>query len=276
MQRAIDFIDAHLGEPITIEAIASAACLSPYHFARVFRSTTGRSVMEYTRARRLCSAVLRLRSEPEVALLDIALDAGFDSQQGFTNAFKRAFGATPGAYRSRWFPVPLQEKYDMAEANSRIPRGPEFRSREAFLVAGLSMRCDQENKVQIPQLWQRFAPRIGSIPNQVGSLSYGVCIDAAETPEEFTYVAAVEVSSAEGLDEDLEHYEIPAADYAVFTHEGSLDFLQQTMTYIFGPWLTESGYELAGTPDFELYDERFKPETVSGEMEIWVPVKPKA
>ena len=37
----------------------------------------------------------------------------------------------------------------------------------------------------------------------------------------------------------------------------------------------DSGYELGGTPDFERYDERFNPETGTGEMEIWVPVKAK-
>ena len=85
-------------------------------------------------------------------------------------------------------------------------------------------------------------------------------------------MAAVEVSSSEELG-DLEHYQVPAAEYAVFTHEGSLDHIGETMNYIFGEWLEASGRELAGTPDFERYDERFNPEIGTGEMEIWVPIK---
>ncbi|MEM7218643.1 MAG: AraC family transcriptional regulator [Pseudomonadota bacterium] len=271
-QLAINFIEAHLFEPLTLDAIAGAAHQSSFHFARVFRALTGLSVMAYVRRRRLTHAVLALRQNDPRSLLDIGVDIGFDSQQGFTNAFKQSFGITPGTYRKQPFALPIQETLNMTDTQTRRPRGPEYRSLDAFQVAGLAGRYTVDTRVEIPQLWLRFGPMIGSVPNQVGAATYGVCVDMQGQGDEFTYVAAVEVSAAPAAD-DYEHRVIPAADYAVFTHEGSLDHIGDTMGYIFGEWLANCGHKVGSTPDFERYDERFDPMTGSGEFEIWVPIK---
>ncbi|MEM7020757.1 MAG: AraC family transcriptional regulator [Pseudomonadota bacterium] len=272
-QNAINFIEENLDEPLTVDQIAATANFSTYHFARVFRALTGRSVMEYTRRRRIARAILQLRSDKHAALIDIAIAAGFDSQQGFTNAFKRMYGITPGSYREHRFALPIQEKIDMTTNTPYRPHGPEYRVRDAFQIAGIAHQYTIERRVEIPQLWMQFVPMIGSIPNQVGYNTYGTCLSEPDAHGEFTYVAAVEISSPDGID-GLSCHTIPAANYAVFTHAESLDRIGNTMNYIFGEWLANSGHELNGTPDFESYDERFNPATGSGEMEIWVPVKP--
>ncbi len=271
-QQAIEFIEAHLDAELTVDSVAKSAHLSTYHFARVFRVLTGRSVMEYARRRRIARAVHRLRNDDDAPLIDIALAAGFESTQGFINAFKRAFGVTPGHYRKHRFTLPLQEKITLTEQTHRKPSGPKFKARGAFQIAGMAHRFTIETRVRIPLLWQQFAPLIGSIPNQIGYTTYGACVEPPSEDPGFTYMAAVEVSSPNGLG-DLDHYEVPAAEYAVFTHKGTLDHIGDTMNYIFGEWLELSGCELADTPDFERYDQRFNPETGTGEMEVWVPIK---
>ena len=167
-QQAIEFIEAHLGTELTVDLVAESAHHSTYHFARVFRVLTGRSVMEYARRRRIARAVLQLRSDDDTPIVEIALAAGFESTHGFINAFKRAFGVTPGDYRKHRFTLPIQEKITLTEQTRHTPRGPEFRSRDAFLLAGMGEQFTIETRARIPLLWQRFAPRIGSIPNQVG------------------------------------------------------------------------------------------------------------
>ena len=149
---------------------------------------------------------------------------------------------------------------------------PEIRSREGFVVAGLARGYDMETRVAIPQLWQAFVPHIGSIPGRIGAGTYGLCIPTQPPGDSFTYVAGVEVAAADGLEAPLQGFAVPAAEYLVFTHEGPLDTLQQTMAYIFGTYLPESDFEPAGTADFERYDDRFDPETGLGGLEIWVPV----
>ena len=250
--------------------------MSSFHFARVFRATTGQSTMGYVRGRRLTVDVHAMRRSKR-PLIEIAVAVGFDSHQGFIRAFRRTYGLTPGAYRRALFPLPLQETITMADAphglTPKIPAGPVFRDEGAFLVAGMSIRCTPESKEGIPVLWGEFAPRIGQIAHQDGFVTYGVCNDHAGADGAFTYHAAVRVTQPPG--DDLGTVTIPAARYAVFTHEGSLDHIGDTVGHIFGTWLPASEYVHAGTPDFERYDDRFDPVTDTGSFEYWVPIKPR-
>ena len=99
-----------------------------------------------------------------------------------------------------------------------------------------------------------------------------MCYDGDPESGTFTYMAGV-ATRAIDVAAPFKTCQIPAARYAVFTHEGSLAHIQETVGYIFGEWLPASDYELAGTPDFELYDERFDPIKDEGELEYWVPIK---
>lgn len=104
--RAQAFIEAHLTEKVSMKQIADAAGYSVWHTARMFRELTGKSPFEYVRARRLATAAMRLRDGGE-RVLDVALDFTFDSNEGFTRAFTRAFGVSPGAYARNAPPIPL-------------------------------------------------------------------------------------------------------------------------------------------------------------------------
>lgn len=154
----------------------------------------------------------------------------------------------------------------------KVPEGPRFEQRESFRVAGLALECTPATTTKIPELWSRFGARIGTIPHQVDRISYGVCIPKNLESDEFTYVAAVEVSQFDALPDDLTCVDIPQSYYAVFTHQGSVGTIAQSMDYVFGQWLPNSTYEPTGTPDFELYDERFNPMTGSGAFDIYVPL----
>jgi AraC-like DNA-binding protein len=102
---ALDYIEGHLGDELSVADVAGAACLSPFHFARTFRARTGWSIMAYVQARRLSVAAGRLQQE-RPRLIELALDSGFESQATFTRAFKRKFQVTPGrlnrAPDNRW------------------------------------------------------------------------------------------------------------------------------------------------------------------------------
>lgn len=116
VQRMQDYIDGHLREEITLLQLARAAGYSPYHSAHLFRQLTGKSPFEYIRLTRLSQAALRLRDTDE-PVLDVALDFVFDSHEGFTRAFTRAFGLPPARYRKHPPPIQLFIPYDvMAQA----------------------------------------------------------------------------------------------------------------------------------------------------------------
>ncbi|MBD9370071.1 AraC family transcriptional regulator [Xanthomonas sp. XNM01] len=98
--RAVDFIEAHLYEPIDAGTLADAACMSRFHFARVFRTATGVSPMEYLRHRRIAQAELLLR-EGRRKVIQIASDLCFFDQSHFVRSFRQVNGCTPSGYVAR-------------------------------------------------------------------------------------------------------------------------------------------------------------------------------
>ena len=85
--------------PPSIEKLAAEAAFSRFHFQRMFRALTGESVNELVRRVRLERAAYRLRRE-SVAVIEVALDAGYDSAEAFSRAFRRGCGMSPSRYRT--------------------------------------------------------------------------------------------------------------------------------------------------------------------------------
>lgn len=106
VQKAQEYVESHLLEPITLRQLASAAGYSPWHLSRMFAEIAGRTPYEYIRSRRLTEAAMVLRDEDR-RVLDVALDFVFDSQEGFTRAFSREFGISPGRYHNQSPPISL-------------------------------------------------------------------------------------------------------------------------------------------------------------------------
>ena len=97
-RQLVDYLEAHLDQPITLGEMALRCNLSEYHFARMFRASFGLPPHQFLLARRLHRAcqLLRLGGMP---LGEIALVCGFASASHFSNRFRQAVGATPGEYR---------------------------------------------------------------------------------------------------------------------------------------------------------------------------------
>ncbi|WP_407078791.1 helix-turn-helix transcriptional regulator [Xanthomonas sp. WHRI 10208] len=98
--RALQYIDTHLYEPIGVTQLAGAACMSRFHFARVFRDAIGASPMEYLRRRRLERAQAMLR-EGRHTISQIATDLCFFDQSHFVRSFRNATGCTPARFAAQ-------------------------------------------------------------------------------------------------------------------------------------------------------------------------------
>ncbi|WGD49344.1 AraC family transcriptional regulator [Bradyrhizobium sp. CB1650] len=98
LQRVLDYIETNLEGDLTLDLMASIACLSRYHFARAFRHAVGQPPHRYVSARRLDRAKALLM-QGERSLVDIALALSFSDQASFTRAFRQATGQAPGQYR---------------------------------------------------------------------------------------------------------------------------------------------------------------------------------
>jgi AraC-like DNA-binding protein len=95
--RAKEILNAHLVDPPSLEALAAAVGLSPFHFARVFRRATGLPPHSWLMQRRVeqARALLKVGCTP----LAVAMQLGFADQSHLTRQFKQTYGIGPGAYR---------------------------------------------------------------------------------------------------------------------------------------------------------------------------------
>ena len=130
MQR---YIDIHFDDEITLEDLSRAAGYSKYHAARIFRELTGRTPFETIRALRLTKAAQALR-DSDSKVVDVALDSGFDSHDGFTKAFARQFDITPQKYHKKtpavnWFiHYPIEAYYTLKEGTEPMSKEPISRT----------------------------------------------------------------------------------------------------------------------------------------------------
>ena len=100
VQRAVDYIESHLGEEVTAEDAARAAAMSVRSLHQYFPALTGYRIGEYVRKRRLSEAADELL-DAEVTILDIALSWGYQTHESFTRAFRREYGVPPRGFRAQ-------------------------------------------------------------------------------------------------------------------------------------------------------------------------------
>ena len=105
VQRMQEYIEKHLRENISFADVAKVSLFSPWYARRLFLEYTGVTPSEYIRKLRLKQSALKLRDE-DVNILDVALDSGFGSVDGYQRAFRKEFGCNPSAYAAD--PIPLR------------------------------------------------------------------------------------------------------------------------------------------------------------------------
>ena len=95
---ARDFMEAHVGEKVSLDTIATTACLSVHHFKREFKSLFGESPHRYLSLKRMEKAKQLLRSG-RLSIEEVGAECGFENESSFIRQFKRYAGATPGQHR---------------------------------------------------------------------------------------------------------------------------------------------------------------------------------
>jgi len=273
--KALQFIEEHLTRQISLEDIADAANFSQWYFHRLFRVLTGYCVNDYLRRRRLCEASHELLYTDR-PIREIALKYQFESQAAFTRSFKSVAGITPGRCRRQIaslirFPALRPEAYFHPKKGVKMQE-PRFVKKDSFNVIGVNCKSDPSQSLH--KLWQSFGERYAEIPNVTDpGRAYQVCVFEAPSPtEEYTFIAGMEVSDISQVPPAMITHRVPAAEYAVFEHHGSLEKMHQSYEYIFGVWLQENGYQMAEADSLEIYDERFNPQSSDSIFEIWIPI----
>lgn len=99
ISRAKEYIDANFTEPLTLEGISGEACISRYHFLRLFKEVFSETPYQYISRLRIRKAVALLTSG-DMPVTHICTEIGFDSLSSFSWLFKQKLGLSPDAFRN--------------------------------------------------------------------------------------------------------------------------------------------------------------------------------
>ena len=272
VRRGIDHVERHLDSEIALADVARAAGLSQWHFQRIFKALTNETLKTYIRSRRLACALDALR-EPTARIIEIALAAGFESQESFTRAFRKVYRMTPGQYRrigSRSL-FPAKPEFDAAylqHLHQGLSLAPDLQHWPAQRVVGLRTRffgvdSDKNNLARkLPPLWQALVARLGEIHDRApgaASLAYGLLRPVDDASDQLQYLACVPVTERADIPAGMVSLNLPAAHRACFTHRGLVAALDHTVNYAYASWLLGSGQQHSGGWDVEIYGEQYHP-----------------
>ncbi|WP_248735649.1 AraC family transcriptional regulator [Neobacillus rhizosphaerae] len=279
LQKAIEYIEEHLLEQISIESIAKQANVSAFHFQRTFSILTDITVGEYIRRRRLSLAAQELYNTSS-KIIDIALKYGYDTPEAFTKAFRRQHGLTPSQARNHSGKMKSYNRLVIqVSLKGADPMNYKIVERESFQVVGVKREfscVNGENLIAIPKMWNDvhvdgtndllFKLNNGQIKGVVG-----VCVDKRDQGSQLMdyWIAAENDGDAP---DGLLQLEIPASKWGVFEVHGPMpDAIQQAWKQIFSEWFPSSHYQHAGTPEMEVYSDG-DPSSPDYYSEIWIPL----
>ncbi len=130
---AINFIEEHLTEKLDLDIVASAVHYSKYHLHRMFTDTVGLTIHEYVQRRQLTEAA-KLLVFSKKPIKDIALEAGYESQQAFTDIFKAMYKKPPDQFRKSEVFYPLQLEYEFDNQLELLKKAEPTAKREILLA----------------------------------------------------------------------------------------------------------------------------------------------
>ena len=98
LRKVEDYLSERLAEEISVGALAEMVDLSPFHFCRVFKQTTGMSPLQFVTRERISRAQQLIR-ETSRSLIEIGLEVGYTNPSHFAQVFRRTTGSTPTEFR---------------------------------------------------------------------------------------------------------------------------------------------------------------------------------
>jgi len=250
-RRVVDYLHENLERELDLNLLAEIACMSPYHWHRIYQSFCGESLAATVKRLRLQRAA-NLLVKTAQSIAQIASASGYHNVQSFTRIFSSVYGMPPARYRKHgshrqffaaqlirsetMFPVQIQE----VKAMSLV--GVAHRGN----YMGISQSFDQ--LIGIAGARQLFGP---------DSQMIGIYLDdpAIVAEAECRSFACLSVSAEQQAQAQapLEACHIQAGPYAVLQYQGPYSDMQGAYQWLFGVWLPASGYEAADVPVFEAY-----------------------
>lgn len=246
----------------------------------------GESVQELIRRLRLERAAIELQTGT-TSILDIALSAGYESDMAFSRAFKARAGLLPSKFRKS-----EQARFPCLSLSSvRYVTNEHISSFEPFIDKELNMKVmikqvdnilvayvsHQGSYKECGHAWDTLCGTLAPMGLLGGDAKMiGVSYDDPDVvaPEQLRYEACISVDKIFSATDEISFKTIAGGRYAVTTHIGSYETLNETYQKFFGQWLSQSDHESADQHCFEIYlndPESTEPEELI--TDIYLPLK---
>ena len=269
LSKVVSHIEKHFNESLTLEQLSEIACLSPYHFHRVFSAEMGESVHEHIKRLRLEDAAFKLKYSDN-SIDKISFYSGYERNTSFSKAFKQHFGQSPRNYRT------TQRE---SEPNKEVKLSARITAVDDIYVAYVRKKGSYYQAAQ--NAWQTLlsmAYRHGLVKEN--TRAYGITYDSPDitAAPKIRYDACISLGDNNALDDDsgnnLSVQTIEGGQYAVFQHRGAYEKLEGVYNSIYEQWLPESGKLLRNLPSFCHYHE-IDPSNVPEEClvtDVYIPI----
>ncbi|WP_417584697.1 AraC family transcriptional regulator [Pelagibacterium sp.] len=258
LNRVDDYVFANLEAEISFDRLAEIACLSPYHWSRIYSAMRGETIVATVRRLRLQRAADRLANS-DADITEIATRAGYGSTETFGRAFKDAFEKSPAAYRE----AGSHAKFSRAKA---ADAGAGFSIEIVTLAerrcAGIDHRGSyMEIDHAMGRLFSELVVRqaVPEVPEMIG-LFFD---DPDLGPEtELRARACLPIAQTVTVDAPLVETHLRGGLYARLNYTGPYADMRSAYRWLLGTWLPRSGYEPDDAPIFEAYlnDPRVVPQ----------------
>lgn len=277
LTEVIEYIGKHLDEDISLENLSAIFCISKFHFHRLFTAFTGLSLQQYIRWLRLKRAAHQLIIDKDQPIINIAINAGFESHEAFSRVFKKTCGYSPTQYRKgSGFSYWEQSPYCLHK-EEKVSMNVEVRNINKMRLAVVEHRGDPQliaDSVNKLISWAK-AQAMNLKPKPGEAFGFGYDDPATTLASKFRMDLGIKIPENLKLEEGIvvEKY-IPSGRYAVVMHKGSRNNLGDTIYPMYRDWLPKSGEQLGDLPCIFCY-YNFDHEVAETELltECWILLK---
>lgn len=255
-----------LDTPLSFRELAEEVAASPYHFHRRFKELTGENIASFMRRLRLERAAYQLKLSG-LSITGIAFEAGFQSGEAFSKAFKNFFGMSPSGARalSNWKEILKEAKgiHYQADVKNKnwfiIKTGGNEMDVKIINLPSKRLLCMRQkgDYWKLPELWQKFAKELEARKLMRNDSMFMIVFHDHwnDTPmEERRSDVAMTTEENVRIKGEISLSETPGGLYAVTTHVGSYEEIQNTWEKWKTQWLPVSEWELdKSRPSLEWY-----------------------
>lgn len=292
-----DYIEEHIGQPLSIEELSDAAGFSKYHFSRIFQGMLHEPPAHYVNRIRMERALFLLAHRRDKNMTDIAYELGFTDSAIFSRAFKNYYGVSPREYRQE-YSKNCKDSFLLSEYNKNTAK-KEWESSRVPVTGQITIENLEEKQMAYVRhtgtyetLAQEYANLIQTLfvhaHNQhlftagQGTFQNWILAIYHDNPE-FGEENQFRTSLCLTVPEDIQIHEdgiigrmkLEGGLYAVGHFQIQQEQYRDAWNYMYQEWILGSGYVPRNSYPFEVYrNDPNADERHINVVDIYVPIEP--